>query len=239
VYWAAFTPDGRYVATANCDGTIYLFRVPRQLPEREVGEVRPLARGPAAPDLTQAKRLLLDTFADPKSGLNQGDRPSGSWGYAGGKYFIKPKPPAGFGSLAPGRYSDFACEVAGRVEGHPSGWWGVYAGDPLTNHGLLVSLNGEGKWAITPLPWEQEPTGPYSPGTVEHRAVRKGTAVNKLLVLVRGAQMEVYVNGETVCEPIFLGRTITPAFLGLYGRAEAQASRLEFERLTVWSVPPR
>jgi len=52
--------------------------------------------------------------------------------------------------------------------------------------------------------------------------------------VVRGRRLEVYVNGEAVCEPVTLDRDVTPAIVGLCGRALKGRSRVEFERLTIW-----
>src|SRR5262249_53506985 len=75
--------------------------------------------------------------------------------------------------------------------------------------------------------------GPFA-GPAAHRAVKKGKGSNRLLVVVRGRRLEVYVNGEAVCEPVTLDRDVTPATVGLCGRALKEKSRVEFERLTIW-----
>jgi hypothetical protein len=233
----AFSPEGRYLATGNPDGTVYLLRVPEALPDREPLEVRPVEKGGSAPDLSRAKPLYLDTFADPHNGFGEGSDRFAKWGYVGGKYVMELNP----GSLRyqgrGARYEDFACEVIGRVEGHPKGAWGVYVTEVGARRGVRVSLDGEGRWTVAPVPEAEPNRAPYA-GPVAHRAAKRGNESNKLVV-VQGRRLEVYVNGEAVCEPVILDRGLTPAYVGLYGATGPGKARLEFERLTIWPAPGR
>jgi hypothetical protein len=137
------------------------------------------------------------------------------------------------------RYTDFACEVVGHVAGPPTGQWGVFVRDDTAPRGVRVSLDGEGRWAMGPDPWQAEPNRAPWAGPVAHRAVKRGKESNKLLVVLRGRRLDVYVNGEAVCEPVTLDRGLTPAHVGLYGAAGPETARLEFERFTIWPAPGR
>jgi hypothetical protein len=106
--------------------------------------------------------------------------------------------------------------------------------EPTTGNGIRVYLDGEGKWGMSP--WDRGPNRTPYAGPVAHRAVRPGNQANALLVVVRGRDVEVYVNGEGVCERVRLDRDITPGMIGLAGRADWGKVRLELERLTVWSA---
>jgi WD40 repeat protein/serine/threonine protein kinase len=232
----AFSPEGRHLATGNPDGTIYLFGVPKTLPaEPEPGEVRLVDRGPPAPDLSRVKPQDIDTFAR-DTGFGSGGDKSCSYGYAGGKYFIEVQAKAWAGRVKDPPHEDFACELVGRVAGHPSGWMGLYLENVWTDQGIRVALSGTGRWSLAPAAWEPEPNrGPWG-GPAPHPAVKRGNAVNKILLVVRGRRLEVSINGQAVCAPVTLDRDITPGKVGLWAEAEGEKARAEFERLTIWSA---
>jgi WD40 repeat protein/serine/threonine protein kinase len=232
----AFTPEGRYLATANPDGTVYVFKVPAELPERELGDVRPLTGGARAPDLSRAKRLYQDTFGDANSGFGSGADPFVKWGYAGGKYFMELQPGRCVGRQRGPHRDEVACEVVGRVTGHATGAWGLFLHSPRGARGIRILVDGLGRWSITPSPWDADAArGPHA-GPLAHRAIKKGKEANRLLVVARGSRIEVYVNGEAVCEPIVLERATTPTEVGLFGEARAEKTTVEFERFTEWSA---
>jgi hypothetical protein len=235
-YWVqgvALSPDGAYLATGNCDGTVHVHRVPKELPALEVCEVRPTEKGPKAPNLGKAERLYLDTFNDPESGWG---RAKGEFDYVGGKYVADREPGRNFFWHRAPLYQDFACEVVGRVKRGPSGWWGVYIEEERTERGVRLCVNGKGQWKMLPGDDEPDPNrGPYG-GPFAHPAIKKGAELNRLLMVLRGRRLEMYVNGQAVCEPVTLDRDVTPGHLGLWALAEDERTITELERFTVWSA---
>ena len=232
----ALSPLGGWLATGNPDGTVYVFKVPSALPERDVGEVRPVEKGENAPDLSRAKRLHLDTFADPNSGFGQDNSDNKYWGYDRGKYFFKAPAGTWWARARVVEEEEYACELQGRVTGDATGAWGLYLHYAEKGHGVHVLVNGEGKWEIAPSIWEPEPNrGPYA-GPVAHRAIKPGKATNKLLVVVRRRRLEIYINDEAVCEPVILDRNVSPGEMGLLALAKDEPSRIELQCLTIWSA---
>jgi hypothetical protein len=200
-----------------------------------------------APDLSQVRPLLEDRFGDPASGLPAGPGPWGDRGYRNGGYFIevpgrrvafcrvplrraKPAPPGGA----------FACRLTGRARG-PLGRWGLSLTDrdgPGEGQRVNVSLGNPGLLRVgrggRPFPGLQD---------VAHPAVKKGPNVaNTLLVVLRGRQLETYVNDVAVCDPVLLDHALPSPRLALLGAgATPQGAVAEFEGITVWpadTIPP-
>ncbi len=193
-----------------------------------------------APDLSHVRPLFEDHFADPASGFPTGAGPRGDKGYRNGRYFIevegrrlmywrvplrraKGTPPEG----------DLACQVVGRAQGRLARWGlGLMDRDagPEAQR-INVSIGNPGRLRVVsggkPLPGSED---------VGHQAIHKGpNATNTLLVLLRGRQLEAYVNGVAVCDPVLLGRSIPSPRLALLGAGGSpQGAVAEFESVTVW-----
>jgi hypothetical protein len=196
------------------------------------------------PDLSQVRPVFEDHFGDPASGFPTGAGPWGEKGYHDGRYFIeapgrrvafcrvplrraRPAPPG----------EDFACQVIGRARG-PLARWGLSVTDRDGGQRLNVSLGNPGLLRVgrggRPLPGLED---------VSHPAIHKGPNVaNTLLVVLRGRQLETYVNGVAVCDPVLLDHALPSPRLALLGAgATPQGGTAEFESITVWptdSIPP-
>jgi formylglycine-generating enzyme required for sulfatase activity/tetratricopeptide (TPR) repeat protein len=188
-----------------------------------------------APDLSKAKVLYKDKFDDPKSGWHQGKQENAyEAGYANGKYFVA-VPPGGdrYNWTDSGPFPDFAVEAVGRVTKSTAGQWllGIMNIGQRTIH---FRLNGEGELEIEAADWFPAKWRPL--GRFRHNAIKPGEAFNKLLLVVRGQRIEVYVNDVAVCDPIISDVKLPAQFLlGAYSQKN-QAVRAEFERITVWSA---
>jgi hypothetical protein len=200
-----------------------------------------------APDLSHVRPLFQDRFDDPASGFPSGPGPWGNRGYRNGRYFIEAPgrrvafcrvPLARAQPAPPG--DDFVCQVIGRARG-PLARWGLSVANrdgPGGGQRLNVSLGNPGLLRVgrggRPLPGLED---------VSHPAIRKGPNVaNTLLVVLRGRQLETYVNGVAVCDPVLLDHAIPSPRLALLGAgATPQGGTAEFESITVWpagSIPP-
>ena len=101
--------------------------------------------------------------------------------------------------------------------------------------GIQVRLMHDGTLFIGPSVWEFGRNQTPKIGPLKHEAVKTGDAFNKVMVIVRGRQAEVYVNDISVCDPLVLNRDITPAILCLLAFGP-EGTLTEFERFTVWSA---
>jgi hypothetical protein len=207
-----------------------------------------------APDLGKIKPWFHDTFSDPKSGFTQNKGELAERGYRNGKYVIQPTRsgvvtgstvPLGRANL-PNPSGDVACQVVGRTVAEHVASWGLGIADrteardartawarlTIGNNGRLHVRVGQGEESDAAEGPEAE--------RLTHAAIKKGPqAVNTLLAVVQGRQVEVYVNGVAVCDPLLLEREIHVPQLSLL--ATSRGSTAEFESVTVWpakDVPP-
>lgn len=200
-----------------------------------------------APDFRGVAPLFDDQFDDPASGFPRGKGVGGGErGYRNGRYFIelpgrsllfwrvplqhaRPAPPQG----------DFACQVTGRAQGRFMRWGLSILGRGAEGERerLNISIGNPGLLRVAfrrgVLPGLDD---------VSHQAIIRGANVsNNLLVIVRGRQLELYVNGAAVCDPVLLEHAIPSPQLGLLGMGGSQrGGTAEFERITIWptdSVP--
>lgn len=176
---------------------------------RDVGTytVRLTVRGPGGEDTTSQAItvryptgvLYQDDFNDPNSGW-----PVDDWrGYEDGEYSIFMEK-AGYwgGSTIPGGkfFDAFCVEVEVRRVGRPEGAYGIVFGfkDWDNNYSFAISTDGwylvdrmvEGHWILRA--WTESP------------AVKKGTATNRLKILVDASHnMKFYVNDQLVRTMLF------------------------------------
>src|SRR5262249_47636225 len=104
--------------------------------------------------LSLAKPLYLHTFAKPASGFGEGSAAYGKWGYVRGKYVMELNPGSYCFQRRGDQFGDFACEVIGRVAGHPAGQWGVYVREAGargrgTGYGWRSRGRAGGRWGRT------------------------------------------------------------------------------------------
>jgi hypothetical protein len=195
-----------------------------------------------APDMSGRPLLFNANFKDSDNGF-----PLGKWehhekSYRDGKMRLTTPdgPGAWWISNLPGdkRYSNFACELVGRVlRPRSEGWACVLNGE--AGHAARVSIDSDGALHVQTLrmapttTWPE--TGPLN-RTFLHRAIKPRGEANTLLCIVRGRQLELYVNGVAVQSPITSDRDLAPTLIGCCVLGGADGGEVEFERITVWSV---
>jgi hypothetical protein len=132
--------------------------------------------------------------------------------------------------------ADFACEVVGRVASGSEGAWSLFLSNLGTPHqGIRVVLHADstleiGKSAVADPKMAETHIEPFA-----HPAIKLGTEFNRLLVVLRGHELDVFVNGVSVCEPVHIQQQILPATVSLSASAGPdEASRIEFTSCKVW-----
>jgi serine/threonine protein kinase/WD40 repeat protein len=271
----AFSPDGRFALSGSSDCSVRLLRVPEPdqrprpplppdgpKPSRPTWPAELLLQGEVpAPDLDRIKPLYDDQFKDPRTGFKSTNAYS-EVGYDGGKLYlqrtplqrtplapaVRPAPPI-YKDCPWGRFAHFACEVTGRLVEGEAGLWGlVLEGGKLRQvlreadaNVVFIRFSGDGQLEVS---LGAERAG--WPKTITHKAIKKKDDWNKLLVVVRGRQLELYVNSVAVCDPLVVDYDFTPAWLNLYadaapGPADRPARLAELSRIRICpaeKIPP-
>jgi predicted Ser/Thr protein kinase len=204
-----------------------------------------------APDFSLVKAVFQDEFDDPTSGFPRGQTPRGAVrGYRNGKYFIDiPGRAFSFWAVPLERakpalpLGDFACRLVGRARGEKTRW----AFSIMTREASGETRRLSTWISDTGLLYLTENTSPGTNKTLRepesHPAIKGGEDVfNTLLVVLRGRQLEIYVNGVAVCDPLLLERAIASPRPALEGRGGTQkGGTAEFDSITIWpadSIPP-
>jgi serine/threonine protein kinase len=195
-----------------------------------------------APDMSGRPILFNDTFSNPNSGFPvRGDEYSEN-AYRGGKYHLRTKsgPGAWWVWDIPGnnRYVQFACQITGRSLGPRSEGWGCVVRGP-TNQAVRVSIDSEGALRLQAFsaavnPWASL-ANPVNK-TFLHPAIKPHGEANRLLCLLRGRQLELYVNGVAVHKPIVVDLEVAPTTIAFCILGGPNGSEAELEQITVWSV---
>jgi WD40 repeat protein len=193
----------------------------------------------AAPDLSKVKPALDDNFADAKSGFQGAEDKGDGWvmGYENGKYVIHTEMEEK-GSYAcwpcPGQFPGVACQVVGRTFGqHDQDGWGLFLWNE-DERAVAVKLSRDGTVGVGRCPALSRSFPVREMGPIHHAAIKPGDEANRLLVVLRGQILEVYVNGVAVCQPIVLPQDITPVGISLAALPQKKGARVEFQRLTIW-----
>jgi hypothetical protein len=192
-----------------------------------------------APDLSHASVLFEADFANPRSGFPSGTGPLAVHGYAGGKYFInRTARGPGFVSYGcpGGRFPDFACEVVGRALPPSSRGWGVIAWNREEEQGIRVNIESDGRLEMGPSSIKGDKGLAPRVGPMSHPVLRPAPQPNTLLLIVRGRQVEVYVNGVAICDPQQLEVRLSPSRFFLAGFSQRQGVHVEFDAFKVWSI---
>ncbi len=215
-----------------------------------------------APDLGKAEVLYTDEFDDWKSNwpillksaaMLRGYRDRDSteaWPApitrpGRGRFFIRRNQPGWTNAIPASATADrggpwsgenFACEVVGRALGEPDTVWGVELNNSHLQRGIGVYLDAHGKIRVHPTYTKGE--GRFSDPHREdfaHTAIKKGEEFNTLLVIARGRNVELFVNGVAVCVPLTTDFDYMPATLFLFMQTPTKGEA-EFERVRVYSA---
>jgi serine/threonine protein kinase len=196
----------------------------------EAGQILP-------PDLSDIKPFLDEQFHKPRSSNWQIKKLEHvQFAIGEGTYKIQfDKGHWIYASAVPrGPWDQFACRVVGRLT-NPAGYhWGINIADRNEKRGQRIAISGRGQLEVGPSPKATDTTPLPLIGPISHRAIKAGSEMNTLLVILRGRQLEVYVNEAAVCDPILLERPIAPARLALTVFGKGKGTTAEFQRVTVW-----
>jgi serine/threonine protein kinase/Tfp pilus assembly protein PilF len=192
-----------------------------------------------APDLSKAKRLQHVDFANPNDerwyvGGDQVKRAE----YVNGIYTLRHMagstgilvfPPRSWREQS----GDFACEVVGRLRRTGEDRWYIAVG--RKEIWISLFLRGDGKLQLT-----TEGTGVAKGGGPQisptpHRAIKSASDFNALLAIFQNGQLQVYVNGVAVCDPVRFDGQLFPVALSI-GVLGPEDNVAEFQRVTVWSA---
>jgi predicted Ser/Thr protein kinase len=199
-----------------------------------------------APDFSRVRAVFQDEFDDSTSGFPRGQAPRGGFrGYRNGKYFID-IPGRGYSFWAvpldrtkpAPQLGDFACRLIGRARGEKTRWGFAIITREASGetHRLTTWISDTGLLYVTEYIGPGVGTNKTLREPVSHPAIKSGEDVfNTLLVVLRGRQLEIYVNGVAVCDPLFLERAISSPRLALEGRGGTQnGGTAEFDSITIW-----
>jgi serine/threonine protein kinase len=136
----------------------------------------------------------------------------------------------------------FAIEVTARVVG--SRWvsdsWGLVVAGPEEG-GFSLKLSRGGYLTLLGPPKKITAFPGFRPAPIAHTKIDTGDSDNTLLVVLKGRNLEIYVNGGAVVQPVILDRDLLPCdvLLGYY--PHVAGSQVEFRRVRLWSadkLPP-
>ncbi|HLW66271.1 MAG TPA: family 16 glycoside hydrolase, partial [Gemmataceae bacterium] len=191
---------------------------------------------PPPPDLSKTKPIYEDRFANAKSGWNIAVKGNSEYSYDKGRYFLVAPTGRWSGAHCPhDEFSDFACEVVGRLA-IGQGGWALQIRNPQQKHELRIAISKTGTLRVTKMLDDGSPERLVGP--IQNPAIKDGGEWNNLLVIGRRNRFEIYVNGVMVCEPFESDFVQTPAKLGLVVNCPqtSELARAEFTRFTVWSA---
>jgi serine/threonine protein kinase len=203
-----------------------------------------------APLLLGTPPWLLAEFKNSLAGFPSGNNNRGEHALRGGKYVIRKTKPGFYAVLIPlekNRPSNagngFACQVVGKSVGTGSGWGLAIrehvGAKTVVRARVLITVSGQ---LHTSFDSAEDGEAKMDAETVSHPALQKGGPIrDRLLVVVRGRQMEIYVNGIAVHDPILLERENAAPALALLCMGRQPGTTAEFDSVTVWpvdSIPP-
>jgi hypothetical protein len=233
---------------------VEVVRLPVKGPD--VTDVKPTQEKPERrpPDLSKFKQVFDDDFSEPEKSvllapgrkppvLFRNDKEGGEIRLQDGRLLLIQRP-HGVGAYhwigqARGVYTDFACEMTGRIESDSDALWMLYCVPPaVAKQGRGVAIRVDGGVEIGPVPWATMPQG-WQPqqGPIHHPAVRPGKEWNTVLLVKRGRMMEVFINGTAVGEPIIVEEDMGACLQGavVYLRLPGSA-KAEIRRFKLWDL---
>ncbi|MEW6085852.1 MAG: family 16 glycoside hydrolase [Chloroflexota bacterium] len=206
--------------------------------------VAPVALGPQAEQARAFAEPILQAIAnrppdyeydfnEPENGWISGMEESNTRGYVDGEYFVTVKPNGGTGA-GPGKdflFSDFVAEVDARIlkATNPGGWGFIFREQPFpqsfryhinfNSSGLSLFLN---TGSYTDLFYLQGAPVQPAPGT------------NHLLVIAKGPNIAIYVNGEPVT--VVSDSTLPSGIVSLGIHAGEQETEVRFDNFKIWDI---
>jgi hypothetical protein len=126
----------------------------------------------------------------------------------------------------------FVCEAVGQVTG-PGAAWGLHVSDGEQPR-FLVFLSVSG--TLSMAPGAGRGSRVLDPGS--HPAINKGAnrkgLTNRLMLVVCGRYLEIYVNNKAVCNPVrMMNEIVTPRVALLVVGTRQRGGTAEFESVLV------
>jgi hypothetical protein len=250
----ASTIQSLYVRRQSRDpGTVTFHRFRRWKWPEPKKQTKPLT--PA--ELEKLKPVFNDDFSDPKASafvlpdkqtMKAAERAGMGVDFVKGQgYVVDMKPLEGkqprtfFAMHQEGKSERFACRLVGRVKSEGKAAWAmILQGEPSLVFLVRVWNTGE----IDTARFDESKRLDFDYPRLEktaHKAIRKGDEKNELVVLAQGGKMRIFVNGESVCEPLAVPREFAEMDHGLFAEKpdRRQAARFTFSRCTLWKLPKR
>jgi hypothetical protein len=179
---------------------------------------------------------FADDFSNPNSGWWSGSDQYGQYRYSNGEYVVIANPDSGTGAGPGGDFvfSDFVAEVGARIisASHDGGWAFTFR-DKQPDAGSRYSV---GFWFDGWLDFLVDAETDYEPFSTQGAPVRAGPETNHLLIVAKGPDFAIYVNGE----PVTLVRDETFASgvisLGIHSRDPDQSTEVRFDNFKIWDI---
>jgi hypothetical protein len=211
------------------------FRLPFAWPASALREGRV-----TLPDFDAFTPIKSDSFKDPATGWPQGKTENKGFvterEYKDGTYVIHKEFNGGYSYGGSSRFvglTNFVCQVDGRVVDDAFSTSDLWFGNDQQRKAVVVRLNGTGKCHV--VLWDYDKGDQALLLTVSHPAIKKGNKFNKLTVIYTADQLEVYVNGVAVCDPVVVPLSLQPVRIALGASGQAK-STTEFQKLSTWSA---
>ncbi len=172
-------------------------------------------------------------FNEPENGWISGVEESNTRGYVDGEYFVTVKPSGGTGA-GPGKdfvFSDFVAELDARIlkATDPGGWGFIFREQPFpqsfryhinfNSNGLSLFLS---KDSYTDLFY------------LQGAPVKPAPETNHLLVIAKGPNIAIYVNGEPVT--VVSDATLSSGIVSLGIHAGEQETEVRFDNFKIWDI---
>lgn len=172
-------------------------------------------------------------FNETENGWISGVEESSTRGYVDGEYFVTVKPSGGTGA-GPGQdfvFSDFVAELDARIlkATDPGGWGFIFREQPFPqSFRYHINFNSSGLSLFLD-------TGSYTDlFYLQGTPVQPAPGTNHLLVIAKGPNIAIYVNGELVT--VVNDTTLSSGTVSLGIHAGEQETEVRFDNFKIWDV---
>ncbi len=172
-------------------------------------------------------------FNETENGWISGVEESNTRGYVDGEYFVTVKPSGGTGA-GPGQnfvFSDFVAELDARIlkATDPGGWGFIFREQPFPqSFRYHINFNSSGLSLFLD-------TGSYTDlFYLQGTPVQPAPETNHLLVIAKGPNIAIYVNGEPVT--VVSDSTLSSGIVSLGIHAGEQETEVRFDNFKIWDI---
>ncbi len=210
----------------------------------EIRDLRAASTVRAAVAPRTAGILFADDYSTPRTYWTAttpdqlAQNPKHRWGHRDGIFFNQMGEENGKSAvfLPGGPYSDFSCEIVGRINGDRSTSKGSEVIHVLhEGKGIQIRIDGTGALFIEPSLHVEE-TAVSTPwiGPIYHQAIKRGgTEFNTLKLQIAKRRFDIFVNSVRVCPPLLFDWDLTPAAIGLGVICQVPTVRAEYDRVEI------